>query len=170
MAGKKDRKPLVFGDDQLRRKEEPVQIGDRSFILRQGMGGDIIAYKNFMSKAMKVDPTKKSATMEGFYDSEVFLICRCLSEITDKGEKKVSPEYVKMLPQPVHEAILERAKELSGLIEEDTEEDLLEQKRDIEDRLERLRRSNQHTTNGEMNEESENTEEENEERPVTAKN
>lgn len=144
----KERKPLIFGVDRLKRKEEPVQIGDQNFVLRQAMAGDIIAYKNFMSRAMKVDPSKKTAQMEGYYDSEVFLICTCLVEITDKGEKLVSGNWVKKLPQDIHEALFNRAKELSGIDQEFTEEELLDQKRDIDDRLATLRKANKSQTNG----------------------
>lgn len=128
--------PMEYED--MQRREVPVRIGSRHYILLEAMAGDIINYKNLVARSTRVDPKRGSAVVEGYADAEIYLLGLCLQEVVDGKRRRVPGDYIRTWRNEIQQDLWERLQRLSGMTEDDTVEGLLEQRADIDARLRAL--------------------------------
>lgn len=128
--------PLEF--EEMKRKEVPVKIGTREYILMEAMAGDVINYRNYMIRATRVDASKKTASVGDFAEADIYLISLCLVEITDRGNRKVPVEILRGWRNEVKNKLFTRLQQISDMLEEETIEELLQQRSLIDEKLLKL--------------------------------
>lgn len=133
--------------------EVPIAIGDKKYILKEADGEASTKYRNHRASCMKFNPEGGWTGISGpVNDAEHILISSCLFEIYDQnGEIRRRPvifEQVKRFPHRIQKALFEKAKEISGLEDDQKPEVLekqivllqkrLEQKKGSEDQVKNL--------------------------------
>lgn len=113
--------PLVF--DDLSRREEPVRIAGKEYVLREGTEADVAKWTNSHTAAAKI-VDGKLAGIGNVADNRKLLVHLCLFEpISDgqgnqTGERNVPLPVIAAWPHRVVDPIFERAKKLCGVGED----------------------------------------------------
>lgn len=147
------RTPLVF--DDILPHEEPVSIGGKSYTLREASEGAAAVFNNASMRGSKVVDGQLQINAEGTGDLPALLVSLCLFEKYDHGgqtkERPVPITTVKTWRHDIVKQLFDRAKEISRLGGEETEESLLKTIADAEKKLAKLRaaRSNGHASDDE---------------------
>ncbi len=120
---------LIF--DDLERKQIPVSIGGKKYTLWEATGEMVIKYRNETAKYLKIGTEGRATTVEGSANADPYLVSLCL---TDEAGGPVSMATIKSWPNKVSQTLYEKAKELSGIDED--EQSLLKQMASIKRKLE----------------------------------
>lgn len=124
-----------------------VSIGSKPYILREASGEAARAYRNAVLRAARPSKDGSRLTLgEGMPEAETLLVSLCLFEITDKGERPVRKQTILEWPNRVQNDLFDRAKQISkGLVNEETEESLLKEIADAQEKLSNLRTEKEKT-------------------------
>jgi hypothetical protein len=119
-------------------KEVPVKINDKEHIVREATGAVAAAYRNAMLKGARLGPDGKSMHMEGGAEAEHVLVQGCLY---DKSGRRYTLATIASWPNRVIKPLFNIAHEISDLKEADTEDSLEKQRKDIQEKLDKMRSS-----------------------------
>lgn len=139
--------PMRF--DDLSPIEIPVSIKNTPYILREAGAGAAVAYENARLKAAKMNDGKLSG-FDGMFDADLILLSMCLFQvdkgtgqiITDNGVPRSTPvQTIRGWLDRVYKPLLVRLKAISPSLEEkETEETLVKQLENIQQKLDDLRK------------------------------
>lgn len=135
---------IVFEEKDLEPIVVPVTIGKKEYELREADEDTAVKYRNASISGVTWGQDGSATKMENIGDVEPLLVSLCLREVVKRegGTTTYRPVTVQNLlkwkPKVVRK-LFETAKEISNLNEEDTEEGLVKQIADLQQRLARLR-------------------------------
>lgn len=121
---------------------EPVTIGGVDYFLKEASGDAACKWKNTIMKSTKIGPDGKPVGIDGLADSEPILVSLCLVEADKDGspsKRHVSVSTIRSWPARIQTALFEKAKEISGLNDEETEEVLEKRLQETEAKLLKLK-------------------------------
>lgn len=128
--------------DDLAPVRVPVRLGARHFVLRPATAGEVIQYRNFIVRTTKVNTQDRSASTQGYADSEPYLLAMCLTEVKEGGrEVPVSIQTIKGWRNEVLNKVFDLLQRISGMLEEEekpTREQLLAQREELDGKLAEL--------------------------------
>ena len=109
-------------------REEPVEIGDKKYLLKEANGDASARYRNFLFSQTKLGPGGKPQSIGSMADAEPLLVSLCLWEPGEKENqcKRVDLALVKSWPSRVVKALYNKAKEMSDLDEEEDKAEPIE--------------------------------------------
>lgn len=113
----------------------PVRIAGQDYLLKEASGAVATTWRNSVFRSTKVDSNGRPSSYEGIAEAEPLLVSLCLYEANGK---LVPIQTVKSWPARIQKALFEKAKEISGLDEEETPEKLKENIRKAQEKLDRL--------------------------------
>ena len=123
-------------------REVPVGILGKRYLLREASEGAAARYRNAMLKATKLGPDGKPISLDGMADAAPLLVSLCLFEVYEhQGVSKDRPVLLSTVvswPSRVVKPLFEKAKEISELDEDETEETLKAKVDLYQHRLEQL--------------------------------
>lgn len=131
-ANGKHRAPASLEFDEVAPLKIPVRIGPKHYVLNQAMAGDVILYRNFIVRTTRVSATDRTASSQGYADSEPYLLSLCMREVEPGGrEVPVSIHTIKRWPNDILNKLFQTCQEISDMLdEEDESEEALVKKRD----------------------------------------
>jgi hypothetical protein len=134
MAGSTDE--LNF--ESLEPTTVPVTFKGRKYVLKEASSDATCKWRNSGLQGAQVRDGKVSS-LGNVADLEPLLVSLCLFDVTDGGEKPVPLKTVREWPYKVVSALFNRARDISGLAEEeDTEESLTKRIDELTAKRERL--------------------------------
>lgn len=122
---------------ELDRDEQPVRLrskkgGAKNWTLKELSGRERNRYLNKMKDRVKIGKNGKAMGIKNFdgYQSDLLL-----SSLYDEADKSVSLDMIEALPAKTQQALFDRAKEISGLDndEEEKNEDEAEKEEEEEE-------------------------------------
>lgn len=131
-----DYSPIVY--DSLDLTKVPVKLAGEDYLLYEASEGQIVAWRNHHLKSTRMQDGKVVG-MEGMADSEPLLVSLCLRKVTKAGEVPVAINVIRNWPGAVVSGLFERAKQISGLNEDESEEGLIKQIDALNKKLEEVR-------------------------------
>lgn len=126
-------------------KEVAVKINGKEHVVREAVGTVAAAYRNAMLKGARLGEDGKSMRMESGAEAEHVLVQGCLF---DKSGRRYVLATIASWPNRVIKPLFKIAHEISDLKEADTEESLEKQRKDIEEKLDKLRISSRNGKHG----------------------
>lgn len=145
--------PIVFDENDLTPYKEEVVLGKNKFWLHEALEDEAVKYNNARAKAARM-MDGKVVGVDGVADIEPFLVSLCLYKSRDDGSFPYLPNgtdpdpkyrvplpWVRKLQARVVARLFARVKTISDL-DDDTEESLTRQLKDIQERLSVLRSRN----------------------------
>lgn len=129
---------MVF--DDVARIEIPVRVGKTKYILREADADQVRQWKNANVRSAKM-VDGKFVSVGDVADSELLLVSMCLTELCVGGEelRQVPITVLRSWPAKIVSQLYDRASEISGLKEVDTEETLTKRIAELTGKLEFLR-------------------------------
>lgn len=122
--------------------EIPVKIGGKNYILREADGAAAVQYRNAMLSCTQIGTDGKPSSVKGMAGTEPLLVSLCLlTNEPSETRRAVMIDEVKAWPYRIQKGLYDKAKEISELEEEDTEESLLKERAKIDKKLEAVRES-----------------------------
>ena len=134
-----DYTPIVF--DTLELAKVPVTLVGEEYLLYEATEGQVVSWRNHHLKSTRMADGKVIG-MDGMADSEPLLVSLCLRKVTKNGEVPVSIVTIKNWPVAVVSCLFERAKQISGLNEEENEDMLVKRINELTKKLEEVRGKN----------------------------
>jgi len=146
--------PLNFED--LTPAEVPVSIAGRHYVLREATGDAAVKYQNAVTKCSRFTDGKFSGIQGSLADTQPLLVSLCLFDVehlqgsTDPKlvAKPVAEHVIRSWPYRIQRSLFDRAKELSGLADEETQETLTKQIADLQEKLAKLQAEEDPSKNG----------------------
>lgn len=109
--------------------EVPVTISGEAYVLREASGKATRTWRDAQIACTKFGPNGKPSSIAGIAATEALLVSLCLFKVGEqKGERKLLPvakAAIEDFPSRVQNALFDKAKEISGLSEEDPEQEQL---------------------------------------------
>jgi hypothetical protein len=139
-----------FVFDDITRKEAPVRVGGKQYVLLEANGDAAFRWRNACAKAAKMS-SGKVVGVGDIADTEALLVSMCLYETDEKGmwrqmpDGSPDPKYqvpvqvIRSWPYRCIKPLFDWVRENSALEEKATREALMEQRDKIDDLLEALR-------------------------------
>lgn len=138
--------PIIVEEIDSALAEVPVTLGSKEYILREITGGQAEQYRNRQMKGAKFVDGKASLNLDNLASIESYLVSLSLHEVLkDKdtqeitGYKPVPIDVIRGFSPRILKVLHERVQSISGL-DDTSEENLLKAKKDIEDKLEELKK------------------------------
>lgn len=144
-----DLSPINFDRDDLSPIEIPVKIAKKYYVLKEAKGDIATRYKNFTLRMIAITKDGMDMRMgsrkplgaetggvrvveEGMADADPFLVSLCLFEVTDsnrtsgtkEGLGKVALSWVRDLPNPILDTLVDRVKAISHIGQPSTLEEI----------------------------------------------
>jgi len=120
--------------------ELPVKIAGKEYLLREASGEDARIYNNARMRGVQMEGDKILSLPEDSAGIPSLLVSRCLWETKDgKPTARVAIQKVRGWPERVIKPLFEKAKDISELQDEDTEEGLYKQMADLRERMKKLK-------------------------------
>lgn len=123
----------------------PVTIAGEKYLLREASESVATEYRNAQLMAMQVNESaegNKIARVGRVIDTESMLVSKCLFKIEEldgkETEKPVPLQQVKNWPHRISHKLFKTAEQISNLGKEETREELIKQKKDIDSKLKKL--------------------------------
>lgn len=113
----------------------PVRISGADYVLKEASGAVATTWRNSVFRSTKVDANGRPSSYEGIAEAEPLLVSLCLH---DANGKLVPIQTVKSWPARIQKSLFEKAKEISGLDEEETPEKLKEGMSKLQTKLDKL--------------------------------
>lgn len=127
---------LAFPDVRLR--EVPVAIGERSYVLVEATEEDVTLYENTTARGVKFSAKGKPSGLDRTAEGRSVLLASCLKEVRSDGTHgQVAEAFVRSLPSRVTKALFKTLKDMSG-IEDAKDEDEPRDERGLLDKIEQL--------------------------------
>lgn len=113
-----------FDFSDLTPQTATVEIGGRSFVLKEATEDQAVKFKNMSAKAAKFKDGDLTG-IEGAANVEPYLLSLCMVEIDPDGkEKPVLESFVRTLPSRVVSPLFDWVRDASGLGGKDTVESI----------------------------------------------
>lgn len=152
---KKYVRELAFDEDDLRRFEMPVTMGQRKFILREALHGQVKAWRNYQARSSRFTADGKFAGVGNIADADSYLLAACTVELMPDGtERQVTQEEIAHSKtgwkEKVVRPMLTTLKEVSGIKdeEEESEEYLVNKIEELQSKLDKVRQGHSPLKNG----------------------
>lgn len=130
---------MSFKWDTAAPKEEPIPIGDTTYILREASGGAASEHKDATFKAVKVNNQTNTSTFAGIADADLVLLSRCLFSKNENNILSAVPlASIRSWPNRITEPLVKYLKEISGMETAETKESLTKQRDDVTAKLAKL--------------------------------
>jgi hypothetical protein len=145
--------PIIFTDEDLQPIEVPITLGKDKYWLCEASEDSVVQFRNAQMRGTQFDMQDgkvKVTGMDGMADVEPLLVSLCLFEddgsgpSSDKHSRPGEPvsEYtVRGFKPKIVSALFARAKAISGLDADESEESLLKQRDEIDKKLAALKAS-----------------------------
>jgi hypothetical protein len=129
--------------DDITPQSIPVRIGGKSYVLKEATGEAACRYKNEIMRCGRLGADGKPNQVIGLADTEAFLVSLCLFEVDGEGkEKHVPVSLIKSWKSSVLDKLYKTCREMSGMDNDEKEDELVKQKAEIESKLTRLKEAN----------------------------
>ena len=135
----------AFDFNDLEPARVPVRYKGRQLVMVEATADAAAKYRNAQMKATKLQDGKPVG-IDGFADADPILLSACLFEV--KAGDPLSPTaelgpvgtgFVRGMPHRIAKPLLMKLKHISGLNDDESEESLERQRKDVEGRLAKLR-------------------------------
>ena len=131
-------------DYDLTEIEVPVTIGGEKYVVREANGAGAVQYRNHQLKCTKLDPeTGKPISVEGMASGVPLLVSLCLFKVKPDGSTESRPvSYATVIgwPHRIQKGIVEIAKSISEIEEEDeTLDGLIKQRDELDAKIAKMR-------------------------------
>lgn len=113
--------PIVFSQDDLRRIEVQVMLGDVEYVLRETDGAAITERDNALTNGTTYNSDGKPERIIGVGAIDSVMLARCL--FYRQSNKAVTVQFVNGLPDRVRKMLIDRLKQISGLDDEEEKDD-----------------------------------------------
>jgi hypothetical protein len=146
---KKERTTTVteFVFEDITRKEAPVRVGAKRYVLLEATGDAAFRWRNACAKAAKMSGGKVTGVGD-IADTEALLVSYCLYEVDEQGRWRamtdgtpdphyqVNVQVIRAWPYRCIKPLFDWVRQNSALEERETKESLLEKRRELEEQLE----------------------------------
>lgn len=105
---------LIYED--LEPRSVDVRLGKKLYRLREADQATVMKWKNIQAKGARLKEGKL-VSMEGFGEREAILVCLCLFEVTEQGEKPVTRQFIDGLRSKIVSDLFQTVKKMSELVE-----------------------------------------------------
>ena len=120
-------------------KEVRVTLGTDKFTLREASGSAGLQFRAARQKCFKRNDKGEVSEVTGLEQTEALLVSLCLFDAEDKP---VPEAVVTKWPYKVQRALYVKATKISYLVEEDTLEELIKERDELNKRIEELQKDN----------------------------
>lgn len=128
--------PMVF--DMLTPARVPVTINGQEYVLYEATEGDVCQWRNHQLRSTQMQDGKVK-NLDGMADSEPLLVSLCLRKVVNNQHLPVPINVVRQWQHKMVDTLFERAKLISGLVDEESEEAISKQIDKLTKRLDRVR-------------------------------
>lgn len=126
--------------------EIPVKIGGKEFLLREASGEVHRNFTNARTNSLILGPNKSVVGYKNIADLDSFLVSLCLVELV-RGEddsviheRPTQLEQIRSWPGRIGSDLYDKARKISKIDEDKTLEALLEERKDIDEQIETLKK------------------------------
>ncbi len=133
---------IIFTD--LKPIEIRVTIGDDKYVLVEASGAAACEWQNSLLRGTRLGPDGRPESLDGMADAEPKLVSLCLFRILSDGPQiggrvPVALTTIKGWPGRVQRLLYKKAREISQLDDEDTEESLTRRIAELQLKLDKIK-------------------------------
>lgn len=133
---------MDFDFDDLEPKEFSFKYQGRELVLREATADTAVKYRNAIMKSTKLGVDGAPTSVDGIASADLVLLAGCLHERLPDGKLgSLHISFVQGLLNRAFKPLVEKAKEISGMEEKETEESLAKAVAKAQERLDKHRAS-----------------------------